>query len=151
MTTVDEPGTRISAGSEAWRLMFEYFLSLDPYLDEIAGEFGLSDSQGHALVLLEPGPGVPMHELAERLHCHASNVTAIVDTLEARGLVERRGAEGDRRIKMLALTPAGVELRDQVLELIAAPPAAIAALSPADQRALRDILERAVELLRASG
>jgi len=142
MATVDRARTQVSAASEAWRLIFEYFLSLDPYLDEIAGEFGLSDSQGHALVLLEPGAGLPMHELAERLHCHASNVTAIVDALEARGVVERRAAVHDRRVKMVALTDAGAELRGRALERLFRPPPGIAGLSPDDQRALRDIMRR---------
>ena len=63
-------------------------------------------------------------------------------------LVERRSAEGDRRVKALTLTPDGVALRDRVLEVMSEPPAAIAALSAADQRTLRDILRRAVEQLR---
>jgi phage terminase Nu1 subunit (DNA packaging protein) len=41
------------------------------------------------------------------------------------------------------------ELRDVVLEIMSEPPAAIAALPEADQRALRDILRRAVDLLRS--
>jgi hypothetical protein len=45
---------------------------------------------------------------------------------------------------MLALTPAGTEARERVIEAMTEPPAEIAALSPADQRALRDILRRAV-------
>ena len=89
-----------------------------------------------------------MSSLAERLFCDASNVTGIADRLEARGLVERRSAEGDRRVKALTLTPDGVELRGRVLEIMSEPPAAIAALSAADQRTLRDVLRRAVENLR---
>jgi hypothetical protein len=37
------------------------------------------------------------------------------------------------------------------MDLMSEPPDAIAALSDADQRALRDILARAVEHLRAAG
>jgi DNA-binding MarR family transcriptional regulator len=90
---------------------------------------------------------MPMSALAERLFCDASNVTGIVDRLEARGLVERRAYEGDRRVKALTLTQAGAEVRDRALAVMSEPPAAIAALPAADQRALRDILRRAVELL----
>jgi hypothetical protein len=43
-----------------------------------------------------------------------------------------------------------VALRDQVLAVMSEPPEAIAALPPADQRALRDILARAVANLRAA-
>ena len=89
-----------------------------------------------------------MSALAERLFCDASNVTGIADRLEARGLVRRQPAAGDRRVKALTITPAGVRLRQQVVELMSQPPEAIAALSEDDQRALRDILARAVENLR---
>jgi DNA-binding MarR family transcriptional regulator len=99
--------------------------------------------------MLDPDEAMPMSALAERLFCDASNVTGLVDRLEARGLVERRTAEGDRRVKALTLTREGVELRDRVLAVMSEPPEAIAALTLADQRALRDILARAVEHLRS--
>jgi hypothetical protein len=44
-----------------------------------------------------------------------------------------------------------MKLRRQVMDLMSEPPDAIAALSDADQRALRDILARAVEHLRPTG
>ncbi len=90
-----------------------------------------------------------MNVLAERLFCDASNVTGIADRLESRGVIERRSANDDRRVKVLALTPDGVKLRERVVEIMSEPPPAIAALSERDQRALRDILRRAVEHLRA--
>jgi hypothetical protein len=58
---------------------------------------------------------------------------------------------GDRRVKALTITRTGMKLREQVMELMSQPPDAIAALSDADQRVLRDILARAVEHLRAAG
>ena len=48
----------------------------------------------------------PMGELAQHMHCDNSNMTGIVDRLAERGLVERRPAEGDRRVKLVALTDA---------------------------------------------
>src|SRR5438034_6492599 len=110
-------------------------------------ELGLSFSQAHALRLLDPETPMPMSALAERLFCDASNVTGIADRLETRGLVRRQSAEGDRRVKALTITPKGVKLREQVVELMTQPPAAIAALDEEDQLALRDILARAVENL----
>ena len=113
-------------------------------------ELGLTFPQAHALRLLDPDRPLPMSAIAERLVCDASNVTGIADRLEARGYVERRSAEGDRRIKVLALTPAGVKVRERVLALMHEPPEALTRLPLKDQRALRDILRRAVEILRAS-
>jgi DNA-binding MarR family transcriptional regulator len=98
--------------------------------------------------MLDPEEPLPMSALADRLFCDASNVTGIVDRLESRGLVERGSAEGDRRVKALTLTNDGVALREQVLAVMNEPPDAIASLSAADQRALRDILARAVERLQ---
>jgi len=46
---------------------------------------------------------------------------------------------------MLALTDAGVALRDEIVRRLAMPPKPLAALRRADQRALRDILRVAVD------
>jgi len=105
-------------------------------------QLGLTFTQAHVLRLLDPERPLPMSALAGLLVCDASNVTGIADRLEARGLVERRSG-ADRRVKTLALTPTGVELRARVYELMSRPPDAILALSAADQRTLRDILRRA--------
>jgi MarR family transcriptional regulator, organic hydroperoxide resistance regulator len=139
--------TELSAAHEAQRLFFEIGMSQRAKVGAALNELGLGFAQAHALRMLDPEEPRPMSALAERLFCDASNVTGIVDRLERRGLVERRSAEGDRRVKALTLTPAGVELRERVLALMSEPPEAIASLSGADQRALRDILARAVEQL----
>ena len=74
----------------------------------------------------------------------ASNITGIIDRLEARGLVERRAGERDRRVKVLIVTDRGLELRRRLLVRMAEPPEPIARLSPDDQRALTAILRRAL-------
>jgi MarR family transcriptional regulator, organic hydroperoxide resistance regulator len=128
---------------EAWKLLFELGRKKHGRLSAALAELELTPAQGHALRLLEPDRPLAMSELAEALYCHASNVTGIVDRLEARGLVERRPGQ-DRRVKTLALTGAGADVRERVVELMSAPPPEIAALSAADQRALRDVLTRAL-------
>jgi len=139
----------LATAREAQKLFFEIGMEHRVCVGASLTELGLTFSQAHALRLLEPDRPLPMSALAERLFCDASNVTGIADRLESRGLVERRSADGDRRIKVLALTRAGVELRKRVLAIMSEPPTAIAGLSLADQRALREILSRAVDLLRA--
>ena len=89
-----------------------------------------------------------MRELADVLFCDASNVTALADRLEGKSLAERQPDPGDRRVKALALTAEGKRLRERVFEVMSEPPPPIAALSVADQRALRDILRRAVAIQR---
>jgi DNA-binding MarR family transcriptional regulator len=128
---------------EAWALMANLlFLHGKPRLPTIAGELGLSPPQAIALRLLaEPQP---MGVLAQGMHCDNSNMTGIVDRLEERGLVERRASPEDRRVKLIAVTPAGAELREQLNRAIAQPPEALLRLSEEDLVALREILERAL-------
>src|SRR3954469_10697040 len=140
---------RLSPAHEAQEFFFELGMVQRMKTGAKLAELGLSFSQAHALRLLDPDEPMPMSALAERLFCDASNVTGIADRLETRGLVRRQSSEGDRRVKALTITPGGVKLREKVMELMSQPPDAIAALSEADQRALRDILARAVSNLQA--
>jgi DNA-binding MarR family transcriptional regulator len=50
-----------------------------------------------------PVRAATMKELDERLACHTSTLTGIVDRLEAHGLVERQSRHVDRRAKALLL------------------------------------------------
>ena len=129
---------------EAWSIAFGLAMANRGRLIGALEDLHLTFMQAHVLRLLEAGKPKAMGDLAEALHCDASNVTGIVDRLEARGLVERRGEPHDRRVKTLVLTPAGLQLRRRVLRALTEPPAAIRRLSEEDLRALRDILRRAV-------
>jgi DNA-binding MarR family transcriptional regulator len=69
---------------------------------------GLSLAKLVALkALAEAGEPVPLGQLAERLSCVKSNITQLVDRLEADGLVARKAAANDRRTKLASLTTAG--------------------------------------------
>src|SRR5262245_21874715 len=135
---------RSGLAGETWELMFELLMVARPRLPAVAAECGLTPAQCQVLRLLRPDSPLPMCGLAARLGCDASNVTGIVDRLEARGLVERRAAGHDRRVKELALTPAGVAARALVIERLGEPPEPIARLSASDQRTLCAILRRAL-------
>ena len=148
MTVQAKP--RLSPAQEAQKYFFELGMVQRLKVGSQLAELGLSFSQAHALRLLDPEEPTPMSALADRLFCDASNVTGIADRLESRGLVRRESLAGDRRVKALTITPEGMTLRAQVMDLMSQPPDAIAALSEADQRALRDILARAVAHLRPS-
>jgi DNA-binding MarR family transcriptional regulator len=129
--------------AEAWSLLTGLFFSARPRFLQLAQEFDLAPMQLRALKELRPDREVPMSALAGDLFCDASNVTGIVDRLEARGLIERRPAAHDRRVKMLAVTPEGARVRERIVERMSEPAPAIAALAPEDQRALRDLLRKA--------
>jgi DNA-binding MarR family transcriptional regulator len=135
---------RTDPGSEAWSLMHWLLVSNKQRLMATAQEFELAPQQMFAVRMLGGGPR-KMSDLAQVLFCDNSNVTGIVDRLEERGLVRREAAEGDRRVKLLVLTDEGERLRVEITKRMAEPPPAIASLSEKDQKALRDILKRALE------
>src|SRR6476469_7021374 len=71
-------------------------------------EIGLSLAKLIALkALSDAGESLPLTQLAERLSCVKSNITQLVDRLEADGFVERQSDPHDRRTRLAALTGAG--------------------------------------------
>jgi DNA-binding MarR family transcriptional regulator len=137
-----------SPAHEAQQLFFEIGMETRKLAAAKLAELGLTFPLAHALRVLDPERPRPMRELADVLFCDASNVTSLADRLELKGLVERQPDPGDRRVKALTLTAEGKSLRERVFEVMSEPPPPIAALPAADQRALRDILRRAVAIQR---
>ena len=130
---------------EAWMLIWQLMQANKPRMVRLAQELDLAPMQLQALRILEPDREVPMRALAQSLFCDPSNVTGIVDRLEARGLIERREAEHDRRVKSLKLTAAGERLREHASRSMRQPPPEIAALPRETQIELRDALRAVVE------
>lgn len=74
--------------------------------------FGLTPPLVFVLKLLDQPR--PMRYLADELLFDPSYVTSLVDALETKGLAERRADPTDRRVKLIALTPAGADVREQL-------------------------------------
>lgn len=139
MSKATEKRDLSATAGEAWGLLSS--LVYPPPFLAIAQESGLRPATLGALrVLDEPRT---MSEVADYLRCDNSNVTGIVDGLEARGLAERTPSADDRRVKLIALTGEGRRLRARLMREARKPPAWLEQLSPADQRTLRDLLKRA--------
>jgi DNA-binding MarR family transcriptional regulator len=136
--------TARAPGAEAWELLVELWQGQRPRVPEVAAAVGLRPAQAHLLRMLDVDEPVPMRRLACAMRCDPSNVTGLADRLEQRGLVERRTDSADRRVKALALTPAGAKLRDEFTARLLEPPPEIATLPASEQRALRDVLRRAL-------
>jgi DNA-binding MarR family transcriptional regulator len=128
-----------STASETWDVLAS--LVYPPPFLAIAQESGLRPATFGALRVLDQAR--TMSEIAALLRCDNSNVTGIVDGLEARGLAERTASPGDRRVKLIALTAEGRRLRARLMREARKPPAWLKNLSAADQRTLRDVLRRA--------
>jgi DNA-binding MarR family transcriptional regulator len=133
-----------TAAQEAWSAMRGLAMAQRGRILAVAADVGLSAPQLFALLALAPGEPVPMGDLAGLLRCDASNVTGLVDRLEARALVERRPAPHDRRVRHLVLTEEGAALRAQVTQQLDEAPAGFATLTTAEAEQLRDLLLKVV-------
>jgi DNA-binding MarR family transcriptional regulator len=82
--------------------------SLEARVESRLADVGLSLPKLAALhQLSQAGDSLPLGQLAERLACVKSNVTQLVDRLEADGLVLRAADPGDRRSRLAVLTESG--------------------------------------------
>ncbi len=99
-------------------------------LSSVAARHDLTAQQVGLLRLLDEP--VSMRAFAEELACDPSNVTGLVDRVERLGLVDRVPDPGDRRIRMLTLTPKGRRLRDKINGEVAEDLAAALGLKPED-------------------
>src|SRR5438552_9538524 len=93
--------------------------------------------------LIMAGESLPLGQLAERLACVKSNVTQLVDRLEADGLVARAPDPNDRRSRLAVLTPAGRQACEEGVKVQSdAEAAVLSALTPAEQSTLAGILAK---------
>ncbi len=112
--------------------------------EDAAAARSLTGAQAKVLALLRRGP-MPMRQIAQTLACEPSNITGIVDRLEARGLVARQADPDDRRVKRVAATEAGSAASEEFRESLHFARAPLAGLAPDERGQLRDLLRRIVD------
>jgi DNA-binding MarR family transcriptional regulator len=82
--------------------------ALEDRVDDALGQAGLSMPKFAVLSeLTSAGQPLSLSELATRLSCVKSNMTQLIDRLEADGLVQRVDDPSDRRAVKAAITPTG--------------------------------------------
>ncbi|WP_072314905.1 MarR family winged helix-turn-helix transcriptional regulator [Agrococcus sp. Marseille-P2731] len=113
-----------------------------------AQPLGVTGSMARVLLLLDEP--MPMRRIAERLLVDASYVTGVADELESCGIAVRTTGS-DRRVKLLAATPAGVEIRARLVKAVTSESTAMQALDAMERAQLRSLLARLVEPPRAEG
>jgi DNA-binding MarR family transcriptional regulator len=111
-------------------------------LSSVAARHDLTAQQVGLLRLLDEP--VSMRAFAEELACDPSNVTGLVDRAERLGLVERMSDPGDRRVRMLTLTPKGRRLRDRINRDVAQELAKALGIKDEDRRRVLGLLTRLI-------
>jgi MarR family transcriptional regulator, organic hydroperoxide resistance regulator len=130
--------------AEAWRAMVHAVFARRDYMAAQAAQFELTLPQAHLLQLLSEGPARTMATIAEALACDASNVTGIVDRLEARRLIVRRSAKHDRRIRTISLTAQGLSVVGELTRRMMEPPDGFLRLTATDLSVLRSLVRQAI-------
>ncbi len=113
---------------------------------EEAEDIGFSPTQFSALAFVQIEPGIQQNMLGERIALDRSSVTKCVEILEARELITRTIDPSDKRARLLHITPAGIEVLDQLTKAAARARARIEASMGKDQfqaflKSMNDFIE----------
>src|SRR5579862_6971133 len=104
--------TPLTPAEEAlWRALMRVMKVLPRHLDnDLLRATGLSSSDYTTIMNLSEAPNreLRMADLAEATGYSASRTTRLVDDLQARGLVTKRGSTQDGRSNVARLTPQGM-------------------------------------------
>jgi len=131
-----------SLARQVWSYQRGFYYYAVAHFDRILADFGLTRSEARTLVDIEPGSDYSMGRLALMWMCDASTVTWMIGRAERLGLVGRRTSPEDRRVRVVALTPRGEEIRATLCEALASPPPMVESLSEEDLNALLDIVRK---------
>jgi DNA-binding MarR family transcriptional regulator len=108
-------------------------------------EFDLKERSYSVLVLANSGLEPTQRELADFLSLDPSQIVALVDDLEKRGLVVRAPGKQDRRAKTITATPKGAELYTRASEAATrAETEALRGLGAAEVATLKGLLRKAL-------
>lgn len=108
-------------------------------------EFGLKERSYSVLALACGDLGPTQRELADFLSLDPSQIVALIDELEQRGLVERKPGVSDRRQKLVAATAEGHKVHAAAQQAArAAESRHLSMLTAREVASLRSILGKAV-------
>jgi MarR family transcriptional regulator, transcriptional regulator for hemolysin len=105
---MNEPKIKIDSGNILFRLS-RLTRRWRQVLDLEVQSAGLTDATWRPLLHLHLlGDGIRQKELAASVGIEGPSVVRLLDTLVAKGLIQRSEDAGDRRAKLLRLTPEGM-------------------------------------------
>ena len=93
--------------------------SLERALDvELRGQYGLSGGQWKVIIALSVQNGLSQKDLAERIFVDSTTLVPIIDSMEKKGLVERKTDPKDRRNNNVFLTTKSESFVEPIIEII---------------------------------
>ena len=91
--------------------------TLNEGLEKTLSKVNLNNSKFNILMIIRyigGENGIQQNEISKQLLVTASNITKLLDKLESDGLITRNNKSGDRRVKIIKITPEGSSLIDQI-------------------------------------
>jgi DNA-binding MarR family transcriptional regulator len=140
----EHPTMTTDDAAQVWAMMRDFVERHSPRhrLRQALGD-GLAKGRSKVQVLLMLGDGPrSLSDIAEAQRIDKPYATAIVDQLEQLGMATRAADPDDRRRKVVTLTEAGRSAVVVARDIMDAPPADLAGLSPAELTQLAAALSR---------
>jgi DNA-binding MarR family transcriptional regulator len=85
-----------------------------------AGDLNVQPREVGALFAIALNPGLTPSQLSVALALDGAQITAMLNTFDARGFVERRVSVADARSRLVYLTPAGRKMLDRLRKVVGA-------------------------------
>lgn len=132
-----------NSGVHLWLVLMKAHRALSRHAVRSIEPSGLGLSDFAVLeVLLSKGPQ-KVNDIGRRVDLTSGSITTAVDRLEKRGLVVRELDDGDRRSRIVRLTPAGRAHIDEIFaQHAAALEAASSGLTKAERKSLIELLKK---------
>jgi MarR family 2-MHQ and catechol resistance regulon transcriptional repressor len=132
-----------TSSTHLWLILWRAYESLREHAERHIDSLGLGFSDFAILeYLLHKGPS-PVNTIGAKIHLTSGSITAAVDRLERKGMVERGNDPGDRRARIVHLTAPG---RKVIACAFAGHEAAMerasAGLTPAERKRAADLLRK---------
>ena len=120
-------------------------IAMGIFLDEATAE-SITPVQFALLFAVHREPGLDQRTVAGKIGFDTSTIGAVIDRLEARELIQRKVSAGDKRVRLLHLTPAGVALLERVIPaMLRAQERMLAPLPKEDRPRFMQMIQRIVE------
>lgn len=132
-----------SDGIRLWLILMKAHDALRRHAERQLQATGLGLSDFAVLeVLLHKGP-LPVNAIGSLVRLTSGSITAAVDRLAAKGLVERQNAPSDRRARMVHLTEPGHKVAEEEFAAHeAAMEHAMSGLNPAEKKQAAELLKK---------
>ncbi len=97
-------------------LLFFAYRDFTAEPDELLAEYEFGRAHHRAIYFVGRHPGITVSELLGMLRITKQSLWRVLSQLVREGFITQRPGERDRRLRLLELTPAGVELERQLTE-----------------------------------